>query len=444
MKTGDSNKSAAVLVFAVLLLAAGVFVLAGIAQLSATQALIGQSEWEALNRRMMLENSRAMARQFMLSKMFNSVLTNTNGYGFTNELGGFVVKPPPRTLEEADYWTTVSYNAGSNTNANLRVNPFTLMERGGFYRIRFEGQLQERIQDNADTTNWVEWEFQVRTRSPIAAGYPVVQQLPASYNMLSLAGASPYVDMNEPEQFVGFHDMARMRVSSVTNTNSLETNGYVGYFDVPDEIADSMVYQNSNAPNVIGAGPDALQDVLNLDSKTLESPGPEGGSAWTYRVPAFKAYPDADGNLLPVTSLLLTGTKNTKNIPLQIVIEDGNTNLRTVVLAERNAGEVDPFSGGVPVALNFYRDPNDLADTNAVLITTNSSSGPYWRIGISSQGRDLEFETGNMQIIGGVRTDVAILGTNPVIRQELDPRGLDFVADRMMWLEDYWNYKKSK
>jgi hypothetical protein len=35
-----------------------------------------------------------------------------------------------------------------------------------------------------------------------------------------------------------------------------------------------------------------------------------------------------------------------------------------------------------------------------------------------------------------VRTDGTISG-NPSLEQERDPGGLDYIADRMMWLEDY-------
>jgi len=88
-----ASDAAAVLIFAVLLLAAGVFVLAGIAQLAATQSLAGRREWDVLSQRVTLENSRAMARQFVLARMFSNVVsTATNG--FTNTVwGGFSISP---------------------------------------------------------------------------------------------------------------------------------------------------------------------------------------------------------------------------------------------------------------------------------------------------------------------------------------------------------------
>ena len=124
--------AASVLVFAVLLLAAGVFVLAGIAQLAATQALIGQNEWEALDRRIRLQNSRSIARQYVLSTMFAASISSDISFTSDEGLGGFTLSPISGTNPQDDYWTTIST---TNTIMNIKINPFTLMERGGFYRV---------------------------------------------------------------------------------------------------------------------------------------------------------------------------------------------------------------------------------------------------------------------------------------------------------------------
>lgn len=431
MKTGNSNKSAAVLVFAVLLLAAGVFVLAGIAQLSATQALIGQSEWEALNRRIMLENSRAMARQFMLSKMFNSVLTNTDGYGFTNELGGFVVWPPIVDENSGEnYWTTRSFSTESNTNVTLKVNPFTLMERGGFYRVVIAGKLQEKLQEDADTTNWVEWEFQVRTRSPIAAGYPFVQHRNGPSN---ISRSPPFINMWLNEQVHGFQNMVRMPVTSVTNTNVgpdlVDSNGYVGFLGVPYEIAGPVAVSNSVTPVMVVSGSEIeFQDVLDLNfaDPLLD----EFGKALVYEVPAELPYTNTvDGSVSAkrVTSLRLLGTDEDRLLPLQVLIT--NTNTSTVYLQGAN------HNVGRPIYVHFIR-PVVYSGTNFVVATNVTGA---WRIGFTSQHGNIEIDS-ELEIIGGVRSDRAISG-DPILRADSDPLGLDYVADRMMWLEDYKKLK---
>ena len=407
------RQRASVMIFAVLLLAAGVFVLAGIAQLAATQALIGQSEWEALDRRVRLENSRAMARQCVLQQMFRSAITNSVTYTHAS-LGGFSLSPV--SLGSGDYWTTLST---TNTNISMKINPFTLMERGGFYRVVIPGTV-------SDGTTDVPWNFQVRTRSPITAGYPVVQHKPASNDVSPLAGSTPYIDMNNAEQIMGFHNMARMRVSSVTNTNAYDTNGYVGYLDVPIGVAAWGPFTNVQiAP--YGAGPTNLQMVIDLGS---DDPN-DANSVLVYDVPSTADYintnnvPPTTTNL-PVAAVKLVGTDIYGRKPLQVVVPAANTNVQTLILSGYNSSDL-----GRPVYFNYQRT----AGSSAVLqvVTTNATGA--WRIGITAAHCNIQFD-GAITIFGGVRTDGTIGGT-PTLRQEANPGGLDYIADRMMWLEDY-------
>jgi len=413
MKCCSSGQAAAVLVFAVLVLAAGVFVLAGVAQLAATQALVGQSEWDALRRRIMLENSRSMARQFMMARMFNGIVsTNIN---FSDAaLGGFTLSPVTDTNAVADYWTTLST---TNTNVNLKINPFTLMERGGFYRVVVPGTISDGVDD-------VQWNFQVRTRSPITAGYPVVQHLAASNSVSALANAQPYIDMNHPEQFLGFHEMARMRVSSVTNTN-VDANGYRGFLDVPVGVAAAGIYTNAQIIP-IDAAVTSLRAVIDL-STTDPS---DLSQVLRYELDLDTADYSTNGTEytgVPVTELLLKGVENYGLKPLQVVIPESRTNLTTIFLEGRN-----PLVTGRPVYVNFQRSPAAPGHLNVV--ATNASG--KWRLGLTLQHGTVVFDTAGIDIVGGVRTDGAIAG-NPSLEQERDPGGLDYIADRMMWLEDY-------
>lgn len=418
-----------VLIFAVLLLAAGVFVLTGLAQIGATQALVGQDEWQFVERRIRLDNSRALARQFMLARMFAGPVTNDITFTADDGWGGFTLSPVEgATPEGGDYWTTFST---TNTNVNLNINPFTLMERGGFYRVVVPGTIWDGVEQ-------VEWNFQVRTRSPIAAGYPVVQHKPAAGQIAALVEA-PYVDMNHPEQFVGFDEMPRMRVSSVTNTNAVgETTGYVGYFGAPERIISDGLFTSAFLEPV-DSGITALRRVVDLgdyDPSDLSA-------VLVYRLddPAFNRgdYTDPETGIthsdLPVTSLLLRGTEANslqENLaPLQIVVTPVMTNLQTVFLQGRN-----PPVTGRDVYLNFQRSPGT---TNSLLVKATNATG-LWRLGLSAAQSDgdihVDFETDGIEIVGGIRTDGRIFGA-PALRRESAPGGLDYVADRMMWLEDY-------
>ena len=417
MKLKPQGDAAAVLVFAVLLLAAGVFVLTGIAQLAATQALIGQSEWQALDRRIRLENSRAMARQFMLARMFNGVVAAPITFVDTS-LGGFSLSPISSTNTGGDYWTTLST---TNTNVNLKINPFTLMERGGFYRVVVPGKLYS---DTTATNNGVDWNFQVRTRSPITAGYPVVQQLPASNNVALLVGAVPHIDMTKNEQFIGFHDMARMRVSSVTNT-TVDATGYEGFLDVPVGVAAAGLFTNVvfRPANAQVTEMQAIIDLSTSDPQDLNQ-------VLRYELVADTADFATNGTNyagVPVTSLLVRGTEIFGLKPLQVVIPEERTNLRTIFLEGRN-----PLVTGRPVYINYQRSAGGGATLS--MVATNATG--RWRLGLSASHSDVFCATTGIDIVGGIRTDGTISG-NPSLEQERDPGGLDYIADRMMWLEDY-------
>ena len=417
MKLKPQGDAAAVLVFAVLLLAAGVFVLTGIAQLAATQALIGQSEWQALDRRIRLENSRAMARQFMLARMFNGVVAAPITFVDTS-LGGFSLSPISSTNTGGDYWTTLST---TNTNVNLKINPFTLMERGGFYRVVVPGKLYS---DPTATNNGVDWNFQVRTRSPITAGYPVVQQLPASNNVALLVGAVPHIDMTKNEQFIGFHDMARMRVSSVTNT-TVDATGYEGFLDVPVGVAAAGLFTNVvfRPANAQVTEMQAFIDLSTSDPQDLNQ-------VLRYELVADTWNYETNGTNyagVPVTSLLVRGTEIFGLKPLQVVIPEERTNLRTIFLEGRN-----PLVTGRPVYINYQRSAGGGATLS--MVATNATG--RWRLGLSASHSDVFCATTGIDIVGGIRTDGTISG-NPSLEQERDPGGLDYIADRMMWLEDY-------
>ena len=408
-----ASQAAAVLVFAVLLLAAGVFVLAGVAQLAATQALVGQSEWDALRRRIMLDNSRSMARQFMMARMFNGVVSSNIVFSDA-ALGGFTLSPVTDTNAGADYWTTLST---TNTNVNLKINPFTLMERGGFYRVVVPGTISDGASD-------VQWNFQVRTRSPVTAGYPVAQHLPASGNVALLVDAPPYIDMNQNEQFIGFHEMARMRVSSVTNTTT-DTNGYRGYLDVPVGVAASGFYTNAQLVPANAAVSElrVLVDFSTMDPADLSQ-------VLRYELDVDAADFATNGTNytgVPVTGLVLRGTEIYGLKPLQVVIGPLRTNLQTLYLEGRN-----PLVTGRPAYVNYQRNPATRGLLNVV--ATNATG--KWRLGMTVQHGDVAFNTPGIDIVGGVRTDGSISG-NPSLDQEKDPGGLDYIADRMMWLEDY-------
>lgn len=413
------KKSGAVMVFAVVLLTAGVFVLAAVMQLAATQGVSGEAEWDALQRRVTLGNSRAMAHEYMLSRIFRGRVPADAGAGsvsFSAASGGFTISPAGSA--QTNYWSALST---TNTDVVLNINPFNLMERGGFYREVFTAQLSEG-------SGAVDWSFALRTRSPIAAGYSFVQHRPTENDLSSMA-IPPYIDMNGTgEQFYGYYGLPRIPLSSVTNTMTRvtgDTNGYQGYLDAPEG---ASVYGLFNGVTYLpreptNQTPQTLQAVLDLSA---EDPN----------VPSSVLRCDIDSNTatytrgtnvynLPVKSVMLAGTEIYGRKPLHVVVRESNTNITGLVLSNDNSRLV-----------YFYREK---AANDGVPFDVSSVNAGSWRLGITMSRCNIQFDIGNLEIVGGLRTDGSInfQGGSANFVPETDPGGLDFIADRMMWLEDY-------
>ena len=406
----------AVMVFALVLMTAGVFVLAAVLQLAATQGISGDAEWAAVQRRVTLGNSRAMAREYMHSRIFRGPVpadTNAGSVTFTNGLGGFSIQPAGSM--QTNYWAALST---TNTDVVLNINPFNLMERGGFYREVFVGQLQE----GGGTTAW---SFALRTRSPVAAGYSFVQHRPANNDLASLA-TPPYIDMNDGGvQFYGFYGLPRMPLSSVTNTMTRGTgdgNGYQGFLDVPQGFGIPGLFDNVSFRFRHGSS-NELCAVLDLSARHGGNPHSE---TFQYVV-ASNAVVEVDGvpRTHPLTEVELIGASQFDDPRAVHVIASIDSLLTYVTLSGDNERRI-----------YLYRQK---AANDGVWFDISSTNASRWRLGITASQSNIQFELGNIDITGGLRTDgeIRFQGAIPNFTPEEDPGGLDFIADRMMWLEDY-------
>ncbi len=415
--TAQHATTGSVMVFAVLLMTAGVFVLAAVLQLAATQGLSGDAEWDAVQRRVTLGNSRAMAREYMQSRIFRGTVpanTNATSVTFSNALGGFSIAPAGGVQDS--YWTALST---TNTDVVLNINPFNLMERGGFYRELFAAQLLQGADD-------IEWSFAVRTRSPVAAGYSFVQQRPANNDVASLA-VPPYIDMSTTgEKFVGFYGLPRMPVASVTNTMTRgtgDTNGYQGFLDVQPgasayglftnatyELRPGLTNQAQVVLNLGAADPNIDTAVLRYDEGTDTVTITNGTNVYSG---------------VPVTTMVLLGSDVYNQKPLHIVIPPARTNLTRLLLTSNNIRRV---------YFNRIKEVDDGSD-----LTVNAQGASSWRLGLTLTQTRLAFRLLGVTVTGGLRSDSVVYYPSGFvdILPEVDPGGLDFIADRMMWLEDY-------
>lgn len=398
-----TDKCGSVLVFALLILAVGALVLGGVAQMAATQSLKSEGEWTAMRRQVMTGNSRAMARQYLQAQIF---FGEAQAASNSHTLGGFTVTP----AQSSGYWATVSE---TNPDAQLNINPFTVMERGGFYRVWIPASLWNGREN-------VGWNFQVRTRSPIAAGYSFVRQLPSIAAIDELA-FPPYIDMRSSTNFFGFPGLPRLRVSSVTNTNTGDTTGYLGFLDIREGASASGTHPNvivqPYATNFTTNGAIVITNVL---SQAVVDLVPEDD----YDTNSVLRCNITDAS---VRRVVLIGSPDGENDrPIHVVVNTESINVGSLVLSNSNLRRV------------YFNLMRPVGYANANPFDVVSSGGATWRLGITVSRQSIQFEVGSLEIIGGLRTDggTSFQAGNAFFTPETDPRGLDFIGDRMMWLED--------
>ncbi len=424
MKTLPTRSQGAVLVFALLVLVVGATLLGGIAQLAVTQSIAGQGEWDMAARRIRLENSRALARQYILTQMwrgFGSVSTAALSNSVTGGNGGFAitnVEPP------FGYWLSLQQDSDD------RINPFTLFERGGFQSAWVSANLRSGSGDT--TADDVPWGFQVRTRSPIAAGFAFVNQRPADNSAADWLPARR-INMLAADYAVGFPNIPRIPVSSVTNsaaTNSALTMADLGglllpkaeapFGDVtrPPDPADSVVLTAIDASSA-----SVTIDLNDFDYDVTDTPR-------FYEVPQSVDIVDAGGTnyALAVTRLVLRNDAGAgasfKTNAVQIVIPASQTTLTNVVLDGSNMRETYLYRQGAPAPL---------------LSVTTGGGNATFRIGMTVDGPANLNISGTFTLRGGIRSGSAVTkltGDFAVVAENAPTWEFDAIADRMMWLED--------
>lgn len=412
MKAKEQNQRGAVLVFALLVLVVGATILGGVAQLAVTQSVAGQAEWESAARRIRLENSRAMARQYVLSQMwrdYGQLPAATLDAGSAGGFGGFAITNVDPPL---GYWLSL------RQESTKRVNPFVLFERGGFQSAWASGSL------STGTAN-VPWGFQVRTRSPITAGFAFVNHRPAN----NAWAPSRRIDMQQTDYAVGFTNLPRMPVGSVTNTNTGDTTGFLGFLSLPkaeapfgDVVRDPVA--NSVIPQKLSDTTASITVDLDIfDYDTADTPK-------FYEVP-FKVDVPEGGEMnyaLSVTDLVLVNAAGTgtsfKTNAVQVLIPESNTALTSVIL-----------SGGNTRPVYLYRRG---AGSPPLSIKTTGGNRTF-RIGMTLDcPADLNI-SGSLTVEGGFRTGQALTqstGNFALVAEGSPSLEYDAIADRMMWLED--------
>ena len=150
MRTGTlrCDQAGSAIIYSLIVIAAGAFVLAGWIHVLAARAEFTEVMSQSLQRRVILENSRLLASQYLLQSVLPGSLTTAAGGSLDGGWGSFALASPASPVIPLQTTTQPS-----------GLNAFAPGGPGG-YSAEIEASLSDGAADHA-------WVFKVRSRSPI-------------------------------------------------------------------------------------------------------------------------------------------------------------------------------------------------------------------------------------------------------------------------------------
>lgn len=177
--------------------------------------------------------------------------------------------------------------------------------------------------------------------------------------------------------------------------------------------------------------PTALRVVVNLAIDGFTLSASSGGLALRYALRDQETFTNSNSQTFTtnVTELEIEGSMDGPSQPPLLIVVTNHPYLTNVILSGSNLRDT-----GRRVYVQLK------SPTNAVAFkaSTNNTPSTYWRLGMSAKNcASLDFTgLGGVELVGGLRTDTNLPDLLNVVSED-DPGGVDYVADQMMWLEDY-------
>ena len=404
------SKQGTVLIFALLVVLSGAFVLAGWAMMLATRSLFPDSLVLSQQRRIALANGRALARQYILQNLSSNTIAATNvSYG---GWGGF------STL-------AATVNILSSPTTPSAYNPFSAGGRDGFEQT-ITGNIT-----TSDTTN--AWSFRIRGRSPIYAGYPLVMHLPADSvaSSVTTTNALQWTSNTATMAFTSSSYQASTNLSYLPHAGTLSPfswvpiamqspagnlsyNGTIGVTPITSGTVTVTDNATTTADGIAITSNATVQKVaLNLGVVNATSINGTSSVLLCYQIDA------TTGNLS--RNLELTGAPDDSLPPLHIVYQAGANDLTKISL----------------LGSNQRRLYLSVIKNTAVTVTTPGSAS--WRLGTLLQGCSSTWTLGGtLTMTGGIRSNANIAVPTGILSLQTDaaPGGLDSLADRIVWIEE--------
>jgi hypothetical protein len=200
-----ANVEGTIMIFALFVVLAGALVLAGWVQMLATANVYPDTAAEGMKNRIALENARALTRQYLLTELPSGTNANVSA-GLADDWGGFAIN------FSSGFWTNTNFIAG---------NPFSPFGDRAF--------AVTNLATLSNSSQSVVQRFLIKSRSPLLAGYPLVQHLSA---LPIVGGWAPATNIYYNEA-IGFPGSPQVPFTSGTNAAGAGTNGYLGYFVSP-------------------------------------------------------------------------------------------------------------------------------------------------------------------------------------------------------------------
>lgn len=436
MRRERRAESGSVLVYSLLICVVGAVLLAGwISLLGSRVKYVEDAVKPAINRRIILENSRALATEYLLENVlpYSFQTPPEIDFGALDGWGEFSLNASAQVLTPLNS-TTVQHGVSGGT-AFGQVNHFSPGLGTGFQAV-LSGQL-------SDGEEMHSWEFYAKSRSPIFAGDLLTIQKSGVASQVSSnvsLGSSPLETANFVAWQAGSYGLTAMTFQaaavaglSVVAGSKMQmdfpfipvTSGE-GYYDGPLNVVSPSGGINSLASRLSALSPILVDPQA---SQTMGGATTNGTGAVIIDLGQISGNYRISGNM---TSLTLIGVPNAvtgESYPMARIVYIQN-------VASGGAAMSIVLSGN-----NLRRVYLGIKKTDGSA-TVSLSGARTWRIAGAFEACPLNFSLSgeSLTVTGGFRTNRELRvssGSVAIFREVAAWGNLESFADRNAWLEVY-------
>lgn len=426
-----------IMIFALVVILAGTLVLAGWAQMLATATVYPDTTAENVKNRIAIENARAMAKQYLLNSLPSGASADSGWLGLGNGWGLFRI-----TNNVGGFWTNTNSINTSGTNGKPLGNPFSPFGNRCF-----------AVTKGALLTNndyGLEWEFLIKSRSPVIAGYPLVVHSPGATNLTNTWAGSTNKKIYYTNT-LGFPGFPTVPFTSSTNSPGftgslsapLNTNYPATYVVVtnqssfPTNTFSTNQYISNNGTNYNGGTVSVILNATNTTASFLRYDVPDRTPTNIFFTTNIAGTNRRYTNMA-ITNVTIVGYTATNSLHIIIPANPTmgtNTNLASITLTN---------------TANTRKIYLNKQSTNNLTLRTATTNANYtWWLGatVLPSGTRLSVtppsQSGrSLRITGGFRSAGSISNTGTLTLTpeasasgtEMDP--VEFISDRVLWIED--------